>query len=159
MNQAGLQGAWYSQYSLSNGTNIGCDGDCWTRYAIRTEPNELGINLCCQKCGQPYCGEDVGSLTVNYGGVHPGELTFNFGTYTAPGYYLKVEYGKYIIAFSCGLDASETTNLKIYAYTATPKAPGNFQKIVYDTLTKNNINPANLVPISQNTQCNYLIPR
>lgn len=156
INQDRLQGIYYGQYATSNGSAVGCSGECLAAYVIRQKTNVLGVHQCCQRRDKPFCGAEVPSFDIDFSARCLGHLKFQYAFGNAPGYYLKIDYGKYIIAFSCATRDDGSADLSAFAYTMTPKAPKNFKQLVRDTLRKNGINPNVLVHIPQNSQCNYL---
>lgn len=147
-----MQGPYYGHFGQTAGKEWGCDGDCWTAYAVRIADGELFISMCCQKDGAPYCGEDVGSFTLIFDETQPGRQKFKGVNGEIYGYHLAFDYGNYVVAFACDPD---TGKIILFAYTyGTAIRPG-FDNFARNIFMCNGIAEKYLVELRQNSCCKY----
>lgn len=141
-----IQGIWYLQY-MTNSKIFGCDGSCWTVYAARTDESTTLASLCCQKGGEQYCGEEIGSTVATNISTAARKIK------EAPLYYLHLDYEETAVVFYC----DEVEGFRAYIDTKKPDVSEDFEGFVFELLRKNNIDPKVFDHVEQSDKCNYRI--
>lgn len=153
-----LQGAWYAQFLSDNGTQYGCDGDCWTMFFAETAPQNLDVDICCQQCKQPLCGTILGSGSVTGTSNNPGYLNYYFSSYV-PTFILDTDYKTFVIWIDCYPDPPTNYSYVKPVITILSRQPHvgpEFKKMTFDILKANKFDPSTIVKIKHNKHCNYI---